>query len=422
MASTYVPVGDDAYNMLFRLEAEGLVKSALLDSLPISREEMRRLISEAERNAAAGHPNKADEQDIHLLKERFGDGREKVKYVKPLEEAYARYVFASQNPRDNGLNYSFNGKASSANPNGFVYNNDGDDYGKGSNFRLGFASLADLGWFSFYINPEYRYTDTSQINLKKIYGVFSALGLDLEVGKDSQWWGPGYNGAVLLSNNAEPFTMIKLTNDRPAILPWVFKYLGLVKFTAFVTKLDGSNITPHPYLWGLRFDLKPVPYLEIGLERLAMLGGEGRPDSLHTWLDSFTGAGENSSGLSNPGEQEAGGDVKVTLPFSVQPVQMYIEADGSDQCGIYPCKWATVSGVYLPRILNFSRVDFRAEYADNHVPGEYPNLWYARDVYNFTYPADKDLIFGEHMGTDSKDLFFKTDYMVPAIQGRVYLS
>ncbi|MDA8090995.1 MAG: capsule assembly Wzi family protein [Nitrospiraceae bacterium] len=420
-ASTYVPVGDDAYNMLFRLEAEGLIKSGLLESLPISRVEIKRLISEAERNAAKTGPlNKEDEQDIYLLKERFGDEQAKVKYVKPLDEAYARYVYASANPRENGLNY-----APAANPNGFVYNNDGDDYGKGSNLRLGFTSLADLGWFSFYINPEYRYTDTNQIDLEKIYGVLSALGFDLEIGRDSQWWGPGYNGAINLSNNADPFTMVKLTNDRPAILPWIFKYLGLTKFTFFVSQLESNRIPSNNYLWGLRLDLKPSPYVEIGLTRVALVGGEDRPGGFSAWWDSFTGQGENTGASStDPGAQQAGGDVKITLPFKAQPAQIYFEAAGADACGIYPCRWATISGIYLPRILNFYRIDFRAEYANDHVPKD-PNHWYTRDPYSvsgFTYPANKDLVIGDHMGTDSDDLFLKTDYMIPQIQGRAYVS
>ncbi len=423
VASTYVPVGDDAYNLLFRLEAEGLIKSGLLDTLPISREEMRRLIREAEWNAKReSHLSKEDEQDIQLLKERFKEERfedqqGKVKYIRPLDEVYTRFVYATANPSENGLNYS-----RAANPNGFVYNNNGDIYKKNSNFRLGSVSLADLGWFSFYINPEYRYSGSSRLTLKRIYGVLSALGLDLQIGKDSQWWGPGYNGAILLSNNAEPFTMIKLTNDHPAILPWIFKYLGLSKFTFFVTRLGSDSVPPNPYLWGLRFDLKPVSYLEIGLERTAILGGQGRSESLGTWWNSFTGQGENVAG-EEAGDQRAGGDIKVTLPFSFQPVQMYLEADGEDQCGIYPCKWAGLTGVYLPRILNFNRIDFRAEYANDHVTG-YPNAWYTHHIFltGYTYPADKGLIIGHHMGTDSNDLFLKADYMVPEIQGRIYLS
>ena len=50
MASTSVPVGDDTYNVLLRLEAEGVIQSALLTTEPLSRKEVARLIVEAERN------------------------------------------------------------------------------------------------------------------------------------------------------------------------------------------------------------------------------------------------------------------------------------------------------------------------------------------------------------------------------------
>ena len=436
-ASTYVPVGDDAYNMLFRLEAEGLITSGLLDILPISRREMQRLISEAERNAAASdHLNSEDREDISLLKARFGDeAQASAKYIKPLDEAYVRYVYASANPRENGLNYNFTSSPDgagikipivpTANPNGFVYNNNGDDYGKNSNFRLGFASLADMGWFSFYINPEYRYTDTtSQIDLNKIYGVFSALGLDLEVGRDSQWWGPGYNGELLVSDNSDPFTMIKLTNDRPAVLPWIFKYLGLTKFAFFVTKLDSSSINPpSPYMWGMRLDLKPTPHVEIGITRTALLCGEGRPCGFQDWLNTFTGNTQNKVNTPDKSGTERGSvDIKLTLPFKVQPAQVYFEEGAYDK-GWSP-KAAFLAGIYLPRILNIDRVDFRAEFATDHVPG-HADVWYTHGYYwdtGWTYPADKDLIIGDPMGTDSDDLFLQTDYFIPKIGGRVYLS
>ena len=41
----------------------------------------------------------------------------------------------------------------------FNYNNDGDLYGRGSNYRVGLTSrLENLGPLSVYLNPEYRST------------------------------------------------------------------------------------------------------------------------------------------------------------------------------------------------------------------------------------------------------------------------
>ena len=43
-----IEIGDDAYGILLRLEAEGVIKSGLLTTRPISRAEAERLIGEAE--------------------------------------------------------------------------------------------------------------------------------------------------------------------------------------------------------------------------------------------------------------------------------------------------------------------------------------------------------------------------------------
>ncbi|MBW1852898.1 MAG: hypothetical protein JRJ15_16075 [Deltaproteobacteria bacterium] len=73
------------------------------------------------------------------------------------------------------------------------------------------------------MNPEIRYSDGDKtIIMDKVYGVVELLGMELEVGSDSQWWGPGYHGSILFSNNPEPLTMVKLTNSRPVLLPWTF--------------------------------------------------------------------------------------------------------------------------------------------------------------------------------------------------------
>jgi hypothetical protein len=396
MASTYLPVGDKAYDILHRLEAEGIIQSGLLTSKPLSRREVMRLILEAERNAQ--DRSIFIQNLIKSLKERFKDERDDINFIKPVDTLYGRYVYADSDIR------------------ALYYNNDGDHYEKGSNLRAGFTARAELDWFSLYVNPEVRYskTDTDLI-MKRAYGVLSFLGLDLQLGKDSQWWGPGYHGAILLSNNAEPFTMLKLTNPHPVLLPWVFEYLGPFRFVAFATRLERQRKdVPEPYLWGLRLNFKPHQYIEIGLQRTALLGGKGRPEGLSAWWRSFI-AKEDI--LGHEGDQRAGFDIKITLPFKWQPLQLYAEAAGEDEAGGLPYKWAYLAGIYLPRILNFERLGFRAEYATTHVSG-YPNVWYRHHIYTDGYTY-KGRIIGHHMGTDAKDIFLEVTYLIPERNGRI---
>jgi len=398
-AGTYLSVDDEAYNLLLRLEAEGVIESGLFTTRPLSYREIARLLSEAEDNSKDKSP--FIKGLVSSLKERFRHEGSQVRYIKPIDTLYARYVYADSNER------------------ALYYNMDGDYYYKeGSNGRAGLVSRSDLGWFSFYLNPEFRYSEEDDtILFKRLYGVLSLGGLDLTVGRDSQWWGPGYHGGILLTNNPQPFTMLRLTNPEPVLLPWVFRYLGPFRFTLFATRLEKARTIPEPYLWGMRLNFKPLPYIEIGLSRTALLGGEGRPEDLETWWRSFTGKGENDPNI-QAGDQRAGGDIKFTIPFNTQPFQVYAEAEGEDEAGGLPYKWAYLTGIYLPRILTLERLSFRAEYATTHVKGA-PNVWYTHGVYGQDAYTYKGRVIGHHMGTDSEDLFLELSYLIPERDGRL---
>ena len=399
-ASTYQDVGDEVYVILERLEAEGVIKSSLLTTRPLSRKEVVRLIQEAGRNSEG--TSRFVRSLIRVLSSKFRDTQEGTRYIKPLDRVGTTYAHAGSQPSE------------------LSYNNEGDNYHDGSNFRLEAVSRAELGWLSWYINPEFRYSDRdSDLIMNKVYGVIAVRGWELQIGTDSQWWGPGYHGALLLSDNPEPMPLVKLTNAHPVILPWVFKHLGLFKITAFVTRLEKDRDVSRPYMWGMRVNLKPCPYVEVGLHRTALLGGEGRPTGFKRWWDSMLGNGENDQ-PDDPGDQRAGGDIKMTLPFESQPVQIYLDGAGEDQAGVLPSNWAFLYGLYLPRILDFEKIGFRMEYAENHVGGK-PNVWYNHGVYTSGYTY-KDRIIGHHMGTDSKDMFIEASYLIPEMNGRLSIA
>ncbi|MFN3740310.1 MAG: capsule assembly Wzi family protein [Thermodesulfovibrionales bacterium] len=396
-ASTYLSLDDETYEILNRLEAEGVIEGGLLSTKPLNRKEIKRLIIEAERNSK--DKGLFIQNLIKYLKERFIYEKGDVKFIRPVDNLYVSYIHSSSH------NQTLN------------YNKEGDSYNKGSNLRAGLSSRAELGWLSFYLNPEIRYSgpDTDLI-MKRSYGVLSLLGLDLQFGRDSQWWGPGYHGALLVSNNAEPLTMLRFTNSYPVLLPSVFKYLGPFRFVFFITRLEEERTIPEPYLWGMRFNFKPHPYIEIGLERTALLGGRGRSSDLKTWLKSLTGRQENDPG--EPGDQRAGFDLKITLPFKRQPLQLYVEAAEEDEAGGLPYKWAYLAGIYMPRILSLERLSLRAEYANTHVSGG-PNVWYSHHIYGLDAYSYKGRIIGHHIGTDSRDGFFELSYFIPERDRRI---
>jgi hypothetical protein len=421
-ASTYIDINDDAYALLSRLEAEGVVRSALLTTRPISRAEALRLLHEAEQNSAGG--SAFIKSLVHELKQQLRPEEPEAGSLKLPDTVYATYVNTNADVRT--LTYGITPEKEQA----LNHNNDGDLYERGSNGRIGFTSrVEDVGRFSFYLNPEFKasQSDGSKLIIKQGYAVFD-FGWDLVVGRESQWWGPGYHGAILLTNNAEPLTLARISNPHPVILPWVFKYLGPFGFTFFITQLEKDRAdVPEPYLWGMKMNFKPHPYIEIGLERTALLGGQGRPTNARIWWNSLTGRSEHCTDpngcAEEAGDQRAGYDLKLNLPFEVQPLQLYVEADGEDSYQKFlPRMWAYLYGLYLPRLLSLENLEFRFEWARTFdARADKPTTWYLNSIYTsgYTYHG---LIIGHHMGTDSRDTFAELTYRFPKKRARVSLA
>ncbi|CAG1066266.1 hypothetical protein BAC1_01874 [uncultured bacterium] len=391
-ASAHVPVGSWVYPALERLEAEGLLPTGILANRPISRSEAARLLKEAE----SGQPSAAASRLIQKLKAKFAtDESLSSNYFRPFEEARFKYLYSDGTPHFLNLN------------------NKGDFFDNGSNFRAGFASSArTLGSLAFYLDPEIRYPEgfapdsEAEVVLVEGYGALELWNVELTAGRQSLWWGPGYHGTLLLTDNARPFDLLKLTNPKPVVLPWILRYIGPVKLTAFATRLEWDRDFANPYLAGIRLDLKPHRNVSIGIARVAMFGGAGRHVDAGVVWDVITAGNENVAG--EPGNQLASIDLKVVLPFKIQKVVVYGELGGEDEAGSLPSRNAYMAGAYLPGFLGIDRLDLRVEYGQTYI-GKYPGMWYNHHVYTTGYTFDGRII-GHHMGTDAKDLFISAAY------------
>ncbi|MDA8100026.1 MAG: capsule assembly Wzi family protein [Nitrospiraceae bacterium] len=405
-STTYLPVGDEVYPILDRLEAEGLVPSGLLDTRPISRAEAERLYREAEGNASTATP-----------------------FIRSLLEALSRHLGARPMPERASVAGSAGIRVLRTDTNlpTLQHYNDGALSAKGINVTLNAdLRVEQAGPFAFEIDPEYRETDgDDELVMRRGYAVLGISKVDAILGKESQWWGPGRHGSILLSNNAEPFTMALFTNPEPVELPWILRGLGPFRFVFFATQLEKNRTdVPSPYLWGMRFDFKPHPRLEIGLERTAILGGQkGRSDDLATWTKSIFPfhRSDNTGTLKDPGDQRAGFSAKWNLPIQRQPVQLYVEGDGEDLHILWPNLWAWVGGIYLPQIGPLERIDARFEIGTTAGRRLSPTVWYNHWIYTAGYTY-KGQVIGHHIGTDSRDLSAEFSYHLPEITGRLFLA
>ncbi|HBG46848.1 MAG TPA: hypothetical protein DDW94_07650 [Deltaproteobacteria bacterium] len=402
--STNVPVGSPIYDGLERLEVKGLLGGGILTTKPISRGEVARLAREAEK----------------LIK----DGAREAGPLSIVESLRRELSFEMSRGGDNlgggfYLKTSYrDGRASfaSINDNGYVPE-DGAGLRGGAVLRGGLYDTASL-----YLNPEYRLDEErSEIELLHGYAVINIGNLELLIGRDSIWWGPGRHGGLIMTNNAKPFDMVKVSSQRHFILPWAFKYLGVLRPAIFLARLEEERDYPHANLLGMRVDLKPAPYLQAGLSRVIMFGGEGRKALTPSdWAKVFI-ASDGAEHADSPinGNQIIALDLSYVyvnrnryIPFA--GVKLYTEWGAEDSSGNTktPSGRANIYGMYMDEPFRQSGVDLRVEWANTARSARYGPYWYTHGVYTSGYTHEGRVI-GHHMGGDSRDLFLRLQYHMP---------
>ncbi|MBW2545189.1 MAG: hypothetical protein JRD43_06995, partial [Deltaproteobacteria bacterium] len=375
-ASVNILIDSSFYTNLDILISQGLIKSDLSSTRPFTRAEAGRLLAEAIEQAEKKEisPSSAD-----LLKKMSKEYVDEISEIKVPGSAPKTYL----KPVDEfSINYNFlDGPFS-------IVNNEGIDYYDGHNAMAQFQSRGRL-WnvFSFYIQPLFLYNqrykgidgnDETKFRIHKGYLKFTRDNFEIEAGRDSLWWGPGYHGSLLMSNNAKPFDMIKISNPRATLLPWIFSYLGPFRFNLLFSRLDDDehNITDEatgddlskPYLYGLRFDFKPHPLFEIGLFHLVLFGGEGR-DISFTDFFKIAYSNKNRDGTELDSNQQFAVDLAFTIPdvsrliSLADSIKLYGEL-GAEDTGKPPDRRAYLAGIALNDAFMVKGMKLRAEYAD----------------------------------------------------------
>lgn len=157
------------------------------------------------------------------------------------------------------------------------------------------------------------------------------------VGAQDRWWGSGWEGSLILSNNARPVPAVSL--ERALSTPFESKWLGWIgpwRVQSFLGYMDEERGDyDHPLLFGFRISARPLPALvdglEISIERTAQFCGESRSC---TWSDFWNlwwgndNAGENVNAKDEPGNQLAGWDVRWASPIGGWPYALYVQHTG----------------------------------------------------------------------------------------------
>ncbi len=173
----------------------------------------------------------------------------------------------------------------------------------------------------------------------------------VSAGWQDRWWGPGWDGSLIMSTNSRPIPAISIMRNAsdPFDLP-VLKWLGPWQIRFFQGILEGNRFVPHGMLTGMRFSFKPTSGLEIGISRAMQWGGRNRPHSLATFVRALIGS-DNTGKLgvtaaNQPGNQLAGFDLRWRSPIgSNLPYAFYSQMIGEDASSRVPAAYLGLFGV-----------------------------------------------------------------------------
>jgi hypothetical protein len=192
--------------------------------------------------------------------------------------------------------------------------------------------------------------DSQRIRLDGSYAGLLLGNWMLIAGATDRWWGPGWEGSLILSSNARPIPSVTLERRHSfEFEARLLKWLGPWRASVSMGQLEGSDVAvPDARFFAARVAFRPRPWLEFGLSRTAQWCGENRPCDLETFGDLLLGRDNQSASLPaarEPGNQMAGYDARIRSPWQRIPVALYLQLIGEDEAGGLPSKLLGLGGL-----------------------------------------------------------------------------
>ena len=306
------------YPALERLAALGYVKTAILGMRPWTRLECARLVNEAaDLNPQGDGPQEVQEL-YQSLSQEFSSEYQEMEGDSParvqLESVYTRFLGVSGKPLTDNEHFGQT-----------ILNDYGRPYQEGFNSATGTSGWTTAGPFVIYARGEFQsapsapslpqnaldfisstdrlpdnpplmpFAATHRFRLLDAYVGMTLANWQISFGKQSLWWGPGDEGAMLFTNNAEPLNkMFRINRVSPFRLPWVFGYLGDIRMEWFIGQISGyqfinntqtgtpgiigqygQSLNPQPVLTGGKISFKFTPNFEISMSKTSLFRRAG---------------------------------------------------------------------------------------------------------------------------------------------------
>ncbi len=391
LSSANIPLDSPLYLYLEKLAGMGLVTSDLKGVRPYSKAEAARLVAEAEQKLAAGAPDSRFARELiarvrevipreTALRQASGRRIPLLDY-NPVSSLRMRSVYMDGAPRsydrlvhDPGDDGVFGIGSGLRPPNSYpspaqqrgtegtplLENNNGVVHPAGTSGEVRWAAEAYLrDKASALVEPALLISrDDAKLSLNRGYVKLGGGAVELEVGKDENWFGLGYRGSITLGSNAENFTQVKLSSPEPFRVGWL-SWLGDLKYALAASRFDKTvtgGVERQPWFYAVKLVSKPTDNLEIGFNLGRQVGGPGVNNSVGDTIRGLIGGtnADNSNGL-------AGFEARYRIPW-LRNAEVYGEFSGEDTAGFWPIVESYLAGFFIPNLTADGRNDLRFEF------------------------------------------------------------
>jgi hypothetical protein len=396
LGTTFVPLNSWIYPALKRLIALGYIQSEFMDMQPWTRQECARMVEEAGERISVSTNTTSEVDGLYSsLSREFATDSERLGGGRPdeisarVESFYAGVTGINGPPLNDSYHFGQT-----------IIDNFGRPYAEGINAVAGGSGWVTQGRFSIYVSGEYQYAPSSpsypaavnnaiavmdfnpiqsgafpsasQFRLMDTYVASNQSNWIFSFGKQSLWWSPDYSNALLISNNAPPMYMFRISRQAPFEIPGISKLLGPMKIDLFIGKLSGNQFPPRPVLHGEKFSFKPSPNLEFGFTRTAEFAGVGRPTTPRRIWNSYISVTTvaNESAASDPGKRNGGFNFNYRIPYVRDWLTIYADMLSTDNTSPFAdlTRAGICPGIYLTRFPKLPKLDLRLEAAYTDTP------------------------------------------------------
>jgi membrane-associated phospholipid phosphatase len=443
--ATFVPLDSWVYDVFDRLSASGVVRSAITGLRPWTRSECVRLLHEAESADLTERPMEA--QLVQALSREFAHAENPgvANIGGSIEQVYAREMYIAGPPLIDGF---YAGRT--------IVNDFGRPFGQGANTVVGLESTAFFGSLSFFVRPELQQagtgrarpaafddeirrfdnvqfptplplSDTTRVDALEAYAGWTVDAWQVSFGKQALQWGPGLGGSMMISNNAEPFPMFRISRTEPGRLPWILGLMGPVRADFFVGQLAGHvdvfvsptvfgpNVAPQPFVTGQKLSFKPTPNFEFGVSLTSVFGGPQMPFTTRNFFRAlYSGSNAVTGTINDVGDRRSGVDLSYRLPGFRDWATVYVDSMADDWISplANPRRSVFRTGIYLPKLPKLHKADFRFEGGYTDMPDTLPRAFaYTNGRYRNGFTLNGQLL-ANWMGRDTRGLQGWASYAV----------